>query len=98
VRAPGAPEIEVEVQLFANLADYLPAGARGGAARLALPLGATLDLLLRRLAIPADLPRVLLLNGRDARPDERLTSGDVVTVLPPLAGGGPPAGTRRRTG
>lgn len=89
----GARAIEVEVQLFANLADYLPADARGGTVRLAVPEGATLELVLRRLAIPPGLPRLLFVNGRDARPDDPLAAGDVVTVLPPLAGGGrPPRG------
>jgi sulfur carrier protein ThiS len=79
--------VEVEVHLFANLADYAPPGSREGAARVDVPAGATLADLLRRLRIPDELPHLLLLNGHDALPTARLHPGDVVSVLPPLAGG-----------
>jgi len=75
------------VHLFANLADYGPAGARGAAARVAVPDGATLRDLVRRLGIPDDVPRLLLVNGRDAEWTAELSPGDVVDVLPPLVGG-----------
>jgi molybdopterin converting factor small subunit len=79
--------VEVEVHLFANLADYRPFGAHEGTARVELPVGATLHDLLRRLRIPDELPRLLLVNGHDVEPTARLSPGDVVSVLPPLAGG-----------
>jgi len=79
--------VVVEVRLFANLAGYGPPGAREGAARVELPAGATLHDLLRRLRIPDELPRLLLLNGHDVEPTVRLSPGDVVSVLPPLVGG-----------
>jgi hypothetical protein len=79
--------MEIEVHLFANLADYRPPGPRVGAVRVELPAGATLDDLLGRLRIPAELPRLLLVNGRDVEPTVRLSPGDIVSVLPPLVGG-----------
>jgi molybdopterin converting factor small subunit len=79
--------VEVEVHLFANLADYGPPGARGGAGRVELPDGATVRDLLRRLRIPDEVPRLLLVNGRDVDPAVSLSPGDVVDVLPPLVGG-----------
>jgi sulfur carrier protein ThiS len=82
-----AGSVEVEVHLFANLADYRPPGARDGVARIELPAAATLDDLLHRLGIPDELPRLLLVNGHDVEPTARLSPGDVVSVLPPLAGG-----------
>jgi molybdopterin converting factor small subunit len=45
------------------------------------------DQLQRRLAIPEDLPGLVLVNGREAPADRRLRGGDVVTIVPPLAGG-----------
>jgi molybdopterin converting factor small subunit len=85
--------VEVQVRLFANLADYLPPGARGGTARVHVPEGATLADLLGRLRVPSDIPRLLFVNGRDAAPGDRLQAGDVVSVLPPLSGGAlPPPG------
>jgi sulfur carrier protein ThiS len=83
--APGS--MEVEVELFANLADYRPPGARAGPVRVEVPAGATVHDLLRQLRIPDDVPRLLLVNGRDVAPTARLAPGDVVNVLPPLVGG-----------
>lgn len=77
----------VEVRLFANLADYLPPGGRGLGATLTVPDGATVGEVLGILAIPAALPRLLLVNGADVDPEHRLAAGDVVSVLPPLVGG-----------
>ena len=79
------PEVEVAIRLFANLADYGPGGA--GPARVVLPVGATVGDLLRRLRIPEEVPRLLLVNGRDADATTGLGPGDVVDVLPPLVGG-----------
>ena len=79
--------MEVEVHLFANLADYAPRGPHRGAARVELPEAATLQDLLGYLRIPDELPRLLLVNGRDVEPTARLRPGDVVAVLPPLVGG-----------
>jgi sulfur-carrier protein len=79
--------MDVEVRLFANLADYLPSSARGPTATLSVPDGATVEDLLRCLAVPDALPRLVLVNGIDAEPSRRLAPGDVVAVLPPLAGG-----------
>lgn len=81
------PEVEVAIRLFANLADYGPADAGPGPARVALPVGATVGDLLRRLRIPEEVPRLLLVNGRDADATTGLGPGDVVDVLPPLVGG-----------
>jgi molybdopterin converting factor small subunit len=79
--------LTIEVRLFANLARYLPPGARGGTARLDLPEGATVDEVRRHLAIPGDLPSLFLVNGQEAPTDRRLRSGDVLTIIPPLSGG-----------
>jgi sulfur carrier protein ThiS len=79
--------VEIEVRLFANLAEYGPPAARSGAARLELPEGATVHDLLGRLAIPDEASRLLLVNGRDVDASARLRAGDVVDVLPPLVGG-----------
>ena len=49
--------------------------------------------LLRRLGIPDDVPRVVLVNGHDADDDRPLQPDDVVSAFPPLAGGSVPNGT-----
>ena len=79
--------VKIEVRLFANLADYLPPEVRRDGATLEVPEGATVGDLVRRLAIPDDLPHLTLVNGRDAGAQQRLSPGDVVSLIPPLAGG-----------
>ena len=49
--------------------------------------GSTVDDVTRSLGIPGDLARVVLVNGRDVEPGDRLAPGDIVTIFPPLAGG-----------
>ena len=46
-----------------------------------------MDDVTRSLGIPGDLARVVLVNGRDVEPRDRLGPGDIVTIFPPLAGG-----------
>jgi molybdopterin converting factor small subunit len=48
-----------------------------------------------RLGIPADMTRVVLVNGKDAEPGHRLGPGDSIAIFPPLMGG---RGERRRGG
>jgi len=79
--------VRIEVRLFATLAGFLPPDSRDGAAILDVPDDSTVRDVVRRLRIPADLERVVLVNGGDAPTDARLRAGDVVTVFPPLAGG-----------
>jgi molybdopterin converting factor small subunit len=81
--------VQVEVRLFAMLARFLPPGSRDGAGVVDLEPGATVHRLIERLAIPPEMSRIVLVNGRDVEDDERLEPGDVVDVFPPLAGGSP---------
>lgn len=79
--------MKIEVRLFANLADYLPAASPGEPSTIDLPDAATVDELVACLALPEGLPRLVLVNGSDASPGLPLHAGDVVSILPPLAGG-----------
>ncbi|HKB26282.1 MAG TPA: MoaD/ThiS family protein [Methylomirabilota bacterium] len=82
------PALKVEVRLFASFLAYLPAPNRAGAAELDVPEDATVDSVVQRLGIPGDATRVVLVNGRDADPEQRLAAGDTVAIFPPLMGGG----------
>jgi sulfur-carrier protein len=79
--------VRVEVHLFATLERFLPPGSRHGVAIIDVPEGSTASDVTARLGIPAGLERVLLVNGREATPEHRLATGDVLDVYPPLAGG-----------
>jgi molybdopterin converting factor small subunit len=79
--------VRVEVQLHATLAAFLPPGSRDGVAVLDVAATATVADVIRHLGIPADLSRVVLVNGHDVDDETLLRVGDVVDIFPPLAGG-----------
>lgn len=81
--------MKVEVHLFATLRQYLPSGSRDtGILALEVPPGSTVADVVQALGIPADISWVAVVDGEDARPERRLAPGQVVSIFPPLAGGG----------
>ncbi len=79
--------MKIEVRLFATLATYLPDESDGRSATLEVADGDTVRDVVRFLGIPADMPFVAMINGRDAALDRPLADGDVLSLFPPLAGG-----------
>jgi sulfur carrier protein ThiS len=81
--------VKVALHLFATLGAYLPDGAQGDGAVLAVPEGTTVADVVRDLRIPPDVPFLSVVNGHEVEADRVLTDGDVLTMFPPLAGGAP---------
>ncbi len=79
--------MKVELKLFATLARYFPEASDGGSAPVDVPEGGTVRRLLSALGIPDQIPLMILVNGRDAAPEQVLEDGDVLTLFPPLVGG-----------
>ncbi|MBI2215882.1 MAG: MoaD/ThiS family protein [Candidatus Rokubacteria bacterium] len=77
----------IDVQLFATLARYLPPDSAGDAATLEIPEGTRVGDVIRLLGIPATMPRIVLVNGEDADDERVLQPRDVLSLVPPLAGG-----------
>jgi len=42
---------------------------------------------LTRLSLPAELPKILLVNGVKSSDEATLKDGDILSVFPPLGGG-----------
>ncbi|MBM4310304.1 MAG: MoaD/ThiS family protein [Deltaproteobacteria bacterium] len=65
------------------------AGVSGadGARTVELAPGACLGDALLCAELPADVPRIVLLNGTQRSDDPQLNDGDIITVFPPIAGG-----------
>ncbi|MBI3246188.1 MAG: MoaD/ThiS family protein [Deltaproteobacteria bacterium] len=80
--------MHIEVKLFATLRKNLPPGSSGSKAQMTLDTGATLQSLVDRLKIPAELAQMVLVNGEQTREfDRQLQDGDTVSIFPPVAGG-----------
>jgi len=82
--------MNVEVRLLASLDRYRPSGVAGRTFRLTVPDRVTTADLMSLLHIPTGSVRIVAVNGRH-QPDPHfvLSDGDVVSLLPPLAGGSP---------
>ncbi len=75
----------VRVKFFAGLREFLPAGESPHAAEFGD--GATVADVFRNFGVPPEKPRIILVNGRHAGPDQMLADGDLLAVFPPVAGG-----------
>ncbi|MGH8058860.1 MAG: MoaD/ThiS family protein [Candidatus Entotheonellia bacterium] len=43
--------------------------------------------MIKTLNLPGDIPKIVLINGRQTEEDIALHDGDTVSIFPPLAGG-----------
>jgi sulfur carrier protein ThiS len=77
--------MKIHVESFATYRDYtrnLPADKS-----MEVPEGTRVAEVLARLGVPADAPKILLVNGRARTPDTVLREGDSLVFFPPLEGG-----------
>ena len=79
--------MKIEVVLYATLTQFLPLGAVNRKAAIDVRDGATAQEVMIQLGIPQEYPNILLVNGRQARPETVLKDGETLAVFPPLAGG-----------
>jgi molybdopterin converting factor small subunit len=80
--------MKVQVKLMASLRSKLPPDAKGGVVQLDLGPGATVADVLNQLNIASSHVHVVMVN--DAMETDRqrpLAEGDVLVILPPVAGG-----------
>jgi len=79
--------MKIELRLFASLSRYLPERRRGNLCAMEIPEGTTISDLLRRLGVPAEVRKIIILNGVHAGESHALKEGDRIGVFPPVAGG-----------
>jgi len=75
----------IDIHLLGYLARFSP--TKQEKFKLELPGGATVSQLLVEVKIPADLEKVVLVNGRHGNGSARLADGDEVSIFIPEAGG-----------
>ena len=79
--------MKVEIKLFANFQEYLPAGSGKYNCFLEIEEGTTIQEILTRLGVPESMPMITLVNGIHRGVEDSLHEGDVLSVFPPVAGG-----------
>jgi sulfur-carrier protein len=77
----------ITVKLFATFRDFSPQEAVNATFEAEVGAPETVRGLLNVLSLPEDLPRIVLVNGRQATEDSSLSAGDTVSIFPPLIGG-----------
>lgn len=79
--------MKIEVKLFANFREFLPAGAEGYSVSLEVEAGTTIGRVLEILRIPESIPMLTLVNGIHRSFADEMRPGDVLSLFPPVAGG-----------
>ena len=81
--------MKIEVRLFANLRSYLPPSSDGAKTQLEVADNTRLREVIGQLAIPPQLAQLVMVNGEHVSDRNRvLSDGAVVSIFPPVAGGG----------
>jgi len=79
--------IKVEMRLYATLRRYAPSLKLGEALELNLKEGTTLESLFKKIKIPKEEVKTVLINGRARNHSYILLKGDRVAIFPAVAGG-----------
>jgi molybdopterin converting factor small subunit len=79
--------MNIEVQLFATLTQYLPPETDGRRAFLTVPEGATVGEALAQLGVPRKFTKLIFIDSVHQKPDTVLQDGNVLSIFPPIAGG-----------
>jgi len=79
--------MQVEVRVFATLRRYLPELGIGEAKVMEVAQGTTLDEIRKILGLPADEVKVIMVNHKQAFPEDPVEDGDRITYVPAVAGG-----------
>lgn len=79
--------MKIEVKLFATFRNHLPQGCGPFSCHVELKPGSTVQHVLEEFNLPEDIPKIILINGVHARPQDALQEGDILSVFPPVAGG-----------
>lgn len=75
----------IKVKGYANMKKYTAHLPSEG--DLEVPEGATVNAVFRKLNVPQELKKLIIVNGRHKRGDYVLRTGDMLIFFPPLEGG-----------
>jgi len=79
--------VNITIRLFATFRNFLPQPSVHADIRLEVEEDKNVGAALEALHLPAEFPRIVLVNGLHAGENSLLADGDVISVFPPLIGG-----------
>jgi molybdopterin converting factor small subunit len=77
--------MNITLKLYTVLREYLPEDLKDNI--LSIPDNSKVVDVLNMLKIPDDLPRIILINGAQKKPESELSDGDELSMFPPISGG-----------
>jgi len=80
-------KMNIDVHLYATLAEFLPAGAADRTCRLEFDAGARVSDIIERLGIPEKSVKLIFVNGVHAAKTTKVKDNDRVGFFPPVGGG-----------
>jgi len=79
--------MKITIRLFAHFLNCLPSGEGEKESVITLPNGSTIAYLIEKLGLPAEIPKIILINGMHKGLKDQLYDKDIVSIFPPLGGG-----------
>lgn len=83
--------MKMYIELYASLMDLLPPGKERFRREITVDDTTTVQQVIDRFSISDELAHIVLVNGNfvcgDDRNDKLLSTGDIVSIWPPVAGG-----------
>lgn len=79
--------MDIEIRLFANLAKFLPPGSVNKRAKISVEDDITIEGLMKKLGIPFNTNNIVMVNGFHKDIKEKISDGDVISIIPPVSGG-----------
>lgn len=78
--------MEIKIRLFGNFRGHRPLGS-GASFQKMIEQTTTPKDIIEELRLPENMRKVIIVNGLRRKKDYVLQDGDVLNILPPLAGG-----------
>jgi len=77
--------MNITLKLYTVLREYLPEDIKDNT--ISMPDNSKVVDVINMLKIPDDLPKIILINGAQKKPESELSDGDELSMFPPISGG-----------
>jgi molybdopterin converting factor small subunit len=77
--------MNITLKLYTVLREYAPEDLIDNT--LSIPDNSKVVDVINMLKIPDELPKIILINGAQKKPESELSDGDELSIFPPISGG-----------